>query len=503
MRILSASEIRQVENNAFGEYFSEAELMKRAGEKCAEKIIHYYGKNIEGKKAGVVCGNGKNAGDGFVISKILKEYGADAFIVLADKKPEIEEPLMYFNQALEAGVKAFEINDCSLNDCVLIVDCIFGIGFHGKARAPFDKVFEAVNSSGAAVVSVDVPSGVNSSDGSVEGNAVRADLTIAVSTLKYSHILPPANGFCGKTVTVNIGIPETCYGKEYPETITKAYVKSVFPKRETNSHKGNFGKQLNICSSLSMTGAGVISAKAALRSGIGLLKCVFPKSCLSAMQSHLTEPLFCPVSENESKTISIGALNTLFEELKWADSVLIGCGLGLNDDTEVVVNQVLKEAKCPVVVDADGINALSQSIDILQDVSRRVVLTPHPLEMGRLIGKNASYVQNNRITVAKTFAKAYKVIVVLKGANTIVTDGEKVLVNTTGNPGMSMGGTGDMLAGMTASFIAQGINEFDAAAAAVYIHGLCGDICRRELSMRGMTVNDMIEILGALMSEFE
>ncbi len=503
MKILSASEIRRVESNAFNGYFSEAELMKKAGEKCAEKIIKHYGEIIEGKQVGIVCGNGKNAGDGFVISKILKEYGAEAFIVLADKKPEIEEPLMYFNQALEAGIKAHDFNDCSLNNCVLIVDCIFGIGFHGKAKSPFDKVFEAINNSNATVVSVDVPSGVNSSDGSVEGNAVKADLTIAISTLKYSHILPPANNFCGKTVTVNIGIPESCYAKGYPETITKTYVKSVFPKREVNSHKGDFGKQLNICSSLNMTGAGIISAKAALRSGTGLLKCVFPKSCLSAMQSHLTEPLFCPVSENESKTISIGALNTLFEELKWADSVLIGCGLGLNDDTEVIVNQVLKEAKCPVVVDADGINALSKSIDILQDISQRVVLTPHPLEMGRLIGENASYVQKNRIAVAKAFAKAHKVIVALKGANTIVTDGERVLVNTTGNPGMSMGGTGDMLAGMTASFIAQGINEFDAAAAAVYIHGLCGDICRRELSMRGMTVSDMIELLGALMSEFE
>lgn len=501
MRILTAQEIKKAEEISFEKYFSEAELMKNAGKKSSEKIIKHYGEIIKGKSVCVLCGNGKNAGDGFVIAKELSQFGADAKIVLCDKKPSIAEPLQYFNDAVKSDVQVQRFSECDLN-CALIVDCIFGTGFHGEPKEPFNSIFNAVNESSAAVVSVDVPSGVNATDGSAV-NAVRADLTIAISTLKYCHILPPANEYCGKTVTVNIGIPNDCYLGSYPQTITKKYVRSCFCKRAVNSNKGTFGRQLNICGSYSMPGAAVISAKSALKTGVGLLKCAFPKSIYSVMTSHLVQPLFAPMSENESKTFSMGALTSIFEELKWADSVAVGCGIGNNDDTQVLLNQIIKESRVPVVIDADGINSIIPNIDVLKDSKVNIVLTPHPGEMARLIHEDISYVQQNRIDVSKAFAKDYGCILVLKGANTVVTDGVNVLINTTGNAGMAMGGTGDMLTGMIASFIAQGMKSFDAAASAVYIHGLCGDITAKEISQRGMTVDDMFELLGALMIEFE
>lgn len=501
MRILTAQQTKAAEKLAFEKYYTEAQLMKSAGEKCFQKLIKLYGERIYGKKVSVVCGNGKNAGDGFVIARLLKEYGCEVVIVIADKFPEISEPAMYLEEAEQAGVTVEPFEETQLSN-TLIVDCIFGIGFHGEPREPFGRVIDAVNESNAAVVSVDTPSGADASSGAVF-KAVKAQLTIAVSTLKYCHILPPANNYCGRVVTVDIGIPDDCYTEKYPQTITKSFVKSCFPQRNKNSNKGQNGHLLSVCGSYQMPGAAVMAAKAALVTGVGLLKCVFPRSVYTVMTSHLVQPLFCPVSENEDKTLSMGALNRITQELEWADCVALGCGIGKNDDTEVIVNQILRTSEAPVVLDADGINCVCSNIDVLNDAHAGVVLTPHPGEMARLTDLSVAEIEANRIKAAADFARKYSCVLVLKGANTVVTDGREVFVNTTGNPGMAMGGTGDMLTGMIASFIAQGTDCFSAARAAVYIHGLCGDLTAREISTRGMTVEDMLQLCPALLREFE
>lgn len=501
MRILTPKQMKAAENAAFRKYFTEAELMKAAGDSCADIIIKKYAARLENNRVAVVCGNGKNAGDGFVIAKRLGEIGAVSEIVLADRAPELEEPLLYYNEAVQCGIKTYSAAEYDFG-CAVIIDCLFGTGFHGEVKAPFQGVIEKINASGALVIAIDVPSGTNAETGEAD-LAVKADLTIAVSDYKFCHVLPPSNAFCGKTVVAHIGIPDDCYDACSVNTITKQYVKSLFKKRDKNCHKGSNGRQLNICGSYLMPGAAVISAEAALKTGVGLLECAFPKSIYPVMTSHLIQPIFSPLCENENKTVSIGALSEIYEKLAAADAVLIGCGLGNNDDTQVVVNEIVKAAHIPLVIDADGINSLKVNIDVLKDSDAEIILTPHPAEMGRLIGESAQYVQQNRIDCARAFAREYGVVVVLKGANTVITDGERVLVNLKGNPGLAMAGTGDMLAGMAASFAAQGIPAFDAAAAAVYIHSLCGDITAAEISTRGMTVEDMLELLGALMSEFE
>ncbi|MCD7796519.1 MAG: NAD(P)H-hydrate dehydratase [Clostridiales bacterium] len=506
MRVLTAKQIKKVEETAFKGECTEASLMLSAGTTCYKRIVKIFkAETLSNSNIAVICGNGKNAGDGFVIASLLKNSGANAFIVLADKEPKIAEPVKYFNMAKKNGVKCINFTDnCLESNVNIIVDCIFGIGFHGEPRTPFDRVFEAVNKSSAAVVSIDTPSGTDATNGSVV-SAVKADYTIAISTLKYAHILPPANSYCGKIFTVDIGIPESCYDDEitYAHTLTQPQIKKLFTARDKNSNKGTFGHQLNICGSYSMPGAAVICAKAGLRSGAGLVKCAFPKSIYPVLTSHMSQPLFKPLCENEDKTISVGAINDIFDELKWASSVVIGCGLGNNDDTQVITDQVIKTSEVPIILDADGINAVAPFIDIIKDKKAPIVITPHPGEMARLIGESADYVQENRLQVAKAFAQENDVILVLKGADTIVTDGSEVFFNTNGNPGMAMGGTGDMLSGMISSFIAQGLSPFDAAKAGVFIHGLTGDICASELSQRGMTIDDMLSLLGAVMSEFE
>lgn len=502
MYILTAEQTREAESAAFQNYSTEAELMLSAGTKCFGAMQKKYGKTLNGASVAVVCGNGKNAGDGFVMARLLCESGCRVTVILADKVPTIPEPLQYF-QAMGDGVKVVKLDAVDAIDADFVVDCLFGIGFHGEARPPFDRAFQLVNDSRAKVVAVDIPSGVNADDGSVGSVCVQADLTVAVSTLKYGHVLPPGNAFCGETVVADIGIPAACYSGDYAFSSATRDIRRLFKPRPKNSNKGTFGHQLNICSSRNMTGAGILCARGAMRSGVGLLKCAFPKSCYPAYAANLPEALLLPLSENEQKTLSIGSINAIEQTLDWADSIVLGCGLDVNEDTQVIISTVLKDAKCPVILDADGINILSARIDLVEHISTPFVLTPHPGEMARLAGTSIAAVQADRIGTAKRMARKTGAVVVLKGANTVVTDGERVYINRTGNPGMAKAGMGDLLAGMIGAFAAQKMDLFSAAQAAVYIHGLCGDITARELSQRGMTVTDMAELLGALMSEFE
>lgn len=501
MKILTAQQTRQAENKCFEEYYDEGELMLKAGTACFEQIMKYYRDSMKNKSVAVFCGNGKNAGDGFVISRLLYSKGIDTKIVLCDKKPIIAEPLIYYTQAVSSGVVVEMYNENSTK-CDFIIDCIFGIGFHGEAKAPFDRIFSDIANCNATVISIDTPSGCDSTTGSVCKNAVKADLTIAVSTLKYCHVLPPSNEHCSKTVVVDIGIPNVCYDDNYAHTITFEEVRSSLPEIKLNAHKGSNGKLLCICGSYNMVGAAVFCVDSAIRTGAGLVKLITPKSAYPIIASHTIQSVFCPVDENDG-IISLSSLDTILGELKNCDCVVIGCGMGVNDDTRKIVTKVLENSNVPVIIDADGINSLLSSIDILKDIKVPVVLTPHPSEMARLISKSVTEVQSNRIEISKNFAKEYGITLVLKGANTVVTDGEKVFVNTTGNPSLAMGGTGDMLSGMIGSFAAQGMPVEDAVKAGVFIHGHNADSACKKFSKRGLTVFDLTEHLGILMSEFE
>ena len=224
MRILTAKQIKAVETRAFESDSTEAELMLKAGTACFEKICKIFGESLANSRVGVFCGNGKNAGDGFVIADLLKKINVFTDIILCDKEPTVDEPKMYYQKAINNGVKVINFTKLDVENYDIIVDCIFGIGFHGEAKAPFNDIFDFINSSNAKVVSIDTPSGTNSTDGSVI-NAVKADYTIAISTLKFAHVLPPSNAYCGKIYTVNIGIDEKHYESGYPQTITKKDIK--------------------------------------------------------------------------------------------------------------------------------------------------------------------------------------------------------------------------------------------------------------------------------------
>lgn len=281
------------------------------------------------------------------------------------------------------------------------------------------------------------------------------------------------------------------------KVITLSHVCSLFPKRKQDSHKGDFGRLLCITGSVRMPGAAAMSSYAALRSGAGLLTTATAAQNIPALSSHCFESMYLPLLTDKDGFITWdGNEEILTDAVKKADAVLVGCGLGLTEQTAILTKNIIRLAGCPLILDADGLNAVSSGIDIIAERENPVILTPHPGEMARLLKISTNEVQNNRVyTIYKAMECMPGAVIVLKGSGTLVGQDGTILLNTTGNPGMSRGGSGDVLAGMTAAFAAQGLKPFEAAAAGAYIHGMAGDIAAERFSQQAMLPSDLISCI--------
>ncbi len=514
MRLLSAGEMRQVEQHAAKFGLSYQRMMENAGAACARNVRSIAEKRQStGRNVSVVCGKGNNGGDGFVIARKLSENGYSVTAIIANGYPQSQEAVYMYKAMLEVSVptvwydadrvKALQ----TVKNADIIVDAVFGFGFYGMINAELAALFDEINRSKAVKVSVDVPSGVYCDSGLNADGAIEADYTIAISSLKPAHIMYPASAFCGDIIVVNIGIPEESFGfvENCLYTYSPREVKALFPKRDERGNKGTFGHVLCICGSRNMVGAAYLSASAALRSGVGLVTLAFPECMYIPLASKLDEALLCPLEATAEGTLSKKCIPTLLSEMEKCDAILIGCGLSQNEDISCILDSVISNAKCPLIIDADGINTVAKDINMLRKAAVPVILTPHPGEMSRLIGVSVENIQSGRVEAAKNFAERFLVTVALKGANTVVASGteNKVFVNSTGNTGLSKGGSGDLLAGLVAGFTAQGLSPADAACAAVYIHGYLGESVSDEESVRGMLPSDMLYRLPKVMADFE
>ena len=507
--IVTSAQMYAAEKKAVSRGMDFSSLMEKAGNACADIIFDEYCK--EGaQKALVLCGKGKNGGDGFVIARALQEKGVDTTAALLCSEPLEGDQLANYNLL---KTTCAQIVDCTgdinaLNELVseadIIIDALFGTGFRGALPAFLAEAAKAVNSSGKPLIAVDVPSGVNCDTCETQGEVFRAEMTIAISAYKPVHITKPYNIVCGKVKVADIGIIDDDYDSDI-FTLDNVDIKSLLPERKADSNKGTFGHALCVCGSYKMPGAAYMSVSGALRTGAGLVTAAFPKSAYPALAVKLTEAILLPCDESEGGTFSPDSLPALLDASKKATAALIGCGLGLCDDTVNLVSSFIKESVVPLVIDADGLNAVSGNPGILRELKAPSVLTPHPGEMSRLTGKTIDEIIGSPVETAGEFAKEYNCTVVLKGANTVVCGegGKRVYVNCTGNSGLSKGGSGDLLAGMLVSLIAQGMNPFDAACAAVFMHGDCADKLAEKLSKRGMLVSDMIAYLPEYYGEFE
>lgn len=513
MIVLNCEQMKYAEKSANDNGLSYLEMMENAGRGCYGKIRENMSDSA--RKVCILCGKGNNGGDGLVVSRLFSLGGFDVSVVLACGEPVGDSAVEVYKKLDGSGCKVIDFKkDGSeafdeIESSDVIVDAVFGTGFSGDVGGKIKELFEYVNSlKDKRVFAIDVPSGISGDSGEAGGTVIKADFTAAVCALKPCHVFYPAREFCGRIETVDIGIGEdiielAANGDFY--TLSFDEIKEKFNPRPSVSNKGDYGKVLEICGSKQMPGAAVLCAKGVLRSGAGLLKIVFPEDAYSAIASQVAEATFYPVKGDKSGFFDGADSDRIIKNFDWADVVVIGCGIGTGEAAFGIVREVIKNSSAPVVVDADGINALEKNIDILCEAKAPIVLTPHPGEMSRLTGKTVGEIQKNRISAAKDFAEEYGVTVVLKGSNTVVAvPGEKsVFVNTTGNPGMATGGSGDLLAGITAGFLAQKMSCKDAAVCAVFVHGAAGDAASAELSKMACLPGDVAEKLPEILLETE
>ena len=511
MRILTVENSRHVEKLATERGLSYLQLMDNAGSRCAS-IIKKTFENTNRRKVLIVCGNGNNGGDGFVIARKLFQDDYDVNIMIANGLPETDIADEMLSTARELGVSIVHYDwlnsrNSLIDNAQIIVDCVFGVGFHGEIDEKLQPLFDEINRSVATKISIDVPSGLNGNGGTAGECYIRPDMTIAVMCLKPVHILKPTSKICGKTVVADIGIPEECFRKAESTlfTLSEDEIKSFFNKREYESNKGTYGTVLVIGGSYEMPNAPVMASKAAVNSGAGIVKLAFPDTAYPAIAPKTMEQVLVPLYSDNKGRISVNSLQRIADEMKKCSCIAIGPGLGISKDTKVITEYVIKNSPVPVVIDADAINCIKDNISVLDEAKSTVILTPHPGEMARLAGTSVESIMENRGACVKGFTDAHKAILVLKGSSTLVgsSDREEIYVNNTGNPGMATGGSGDVLTGIIASFIAQGTDPYESAVAAVYLHGDAGDLVTNEHSMMGNTPSKIIDALSDVLKKIE
>jgi NAD(P)H-hydrate epimerase len=515
MKVLTSKEMREIDRKTIEEIgIPGPVLMENAGIRITGAILKRFPRITE-ENVVIVAGKGNNGGDGFVVARHLFNLGARPNVLLLASKQELKgDAALNLGIAEKIGVEIAEVTKIEewkkhrigLFHASVIVDAIFGTGLLKPAEGLYATAIEDINKAPGFKVAVDIPSGLSSDTHLLIGPAVKADLTVALAALKIGHVLPPAEEYVGELVISDISIPPFLFEDESLklEVIEKKDALLYVQKRKRDSHKGTYGHLFVLAGSLGKTGAAVMAAKAALRMGAGLVTVGTPQSCLPVIARSMMELMTEALPETPQKTISEAALPMVLDLLKGKDAVLIGPGISAHPSTAKLVVSLMPKIKVPAVIDADGLNILAENPDALKSFSCPAVLTPHPGEFARLIRRSNKDVLDNRLALAAEFADKYKVFLVLKGYRTLVaTPLGKIFINPTGNPGMATGGSGDVLSGMIASLIIQEKNILGATLAAVYLHGLSGDIGAKRIGERPLIAGDLIKYLPQALKEME
>jgi len=515
MKVLTSKEMREIDRKTIEEIgIPGPVLMENAGIRITGAILKRFPRLTE-ENVVIVAGKGNNGGDGFVVARHLFNLGARPNVLLLASKQELKgDAALNLGIAEKIGVEIAEVTKIGewkkhrigLFHASVIVDAIFGTGLLKPAEGLYAAAIEDINKAPGFTVAVDIPSGLSSDTHLLIGPAVKADLTVALAAPKIGHVLPPAEEYVGELVISDISIPSFLFEDESLklEVIEKKDALPYIQKRKRDSHKGTYGHLFVLAGSLGKTGAAVMAAKAALRMGAGLVTVGTPQSCLPVIARSMMELMTEALPETPQKTISEAALPMVLDLLKGKDAVLIGPGISAHPSTAKLVVSLLPKIKVPAVIDADGLNILAENPDALKSFSCPAVLTPHPGEFARLIRRSNKDVLDGRLALAAEFAAKYKVFLVLKGYRTLVaTPQGKIFINPTGNPGMATGGSGDVLSGMIASLIIQEKNILGATAAAVYLHGLSGDIGAKKIGERPLIAGDLIKYLPQALKEME
>jgi NAD(P)H-hydrate epimerase len=508
MELVTAAEMRALDRAAIEDRkIPSLRLMENAGAAVVEEMEGHFGP-LRGKTVTIVAGKGQNGGDGFVVGRLLRQRHCAARVVLlalpSELKGDAARTLRRFQraggrcQAVRRGADPAAVLGPLLRTSDLLVDAIFGTGLNAPVEGSPAAAIALMNASGRPIVAVDLPSGLDGDTGRVLGTAVTAALTVTLARPKRGLYLGAGPNHAGAIRVADIGIPEDVIAAaKIPVALLEAAsIRSSLPVRPRTAHKGTFGHAGIIAGSVGKTGAAAMAALGALRVGAGLVTLAIPRSLNDVLEAKLLEVMTYPVPETDARTLSMKALTPLLSFAGGKTALAIGPGLGTHPETQALIHDLLAVVTQPIVLDADGINALAGKPEILGKTSAPLVVTPHPGEMARLLGLSPAEVQKDRLGAAGRLARDQNICVVLKGAGTVIAgvDG-RLAVNSTGNPGMATAGTGDVLTGMIVGLLAQGLSPWDAACAGVYLHGLAGDLAASDLGEAGLIAGDVLRTI--------
>src|SRR5919197_4538150 len=502
MRVLNSTQMRDADARAINDIgIASLVLMENAGRQAVAAMEAMYA-DLADRHVAVLCGRGNNGGDGFVVARTLVQRGVDVSVFLLGRVADVRGDARTNLEILgRLGVTVVEVSDSQawelhfseVSNCTLIVDAIFGTGLNAPVAGLIESVIADVNASGIPVVSIDLPSGLSADSPDPIGPSIEAGLTITLAAPKVPLVLPPAEMRAGDIVIADIGIPDAIIdGVDGPwiELLTRSAMRELITPRSPDTHKGDFGRVLIVAGSPGKTGAAHLAAIGCLRSGAGLVTVATPAACQATIAAMAPEYMTEPIRAGD-EGLDPDDVDRVLELAR--DVLAVGPGIGQGHATREFVQRLVDRATMPLVVDADGLNAFTGAPEKLAGrEGRDVIITPHPGEMGRLVGMSANEVQSSRLEVARNFAAAHHVYVVLKGHRTLIaTPDQKVFINPTGNPGMATGGTGDVLTGMIAAWIAQLLDAEAPCKLGVYLHGLAGDLAEAEAGEVAMTAGGL------------
>lgn len=481
-------------------------------ENAALGIVKEIEKEIEGGRlpkegeASLICGTGNNGGDGFAAARHLASKGWRAVVfICGDEKKITGDALANLNIIKKLGIPILSMEDSNIEalDIMfgrshMIIDAMLGTGFKGRLKGNYETIVDKINKQRKYVLSIDSPTGLNCDTGFAEGSCIKANKTVALGLPKIGLVINDGPYYCGELAVCGLSIPEQAYDRVgISRYLTdRDYVSGCIKPRKAHGHKGTYGRILIAAGSKGMEGAGLLAAKAALRSGAGIVELAVPLCSFDAVRGVIPVVITRGLTDDGEGCLASKSSGEIMLALRNASVFLMGPGLRTSSQVKEAVFDAAISCNKPAIFDADALNVISEEPAILLQRPESTIITPHPAEMARLMGISTGEVQGNRLEAAESFAKKYRVIVVLKGYRTIIASpwGE-TRINPTGNPGMGTAGSGDVLGGIIASFLAQGMSPMEAASCGAYIHGAAGDRAAEKYGQWGMVASDIIKYI--------
>ena len=504
MKIVTATQMRTLDHRTITEArVPGLVLMERAGAGAANLLQHRFGP-LRSKSITIFCGKGNNGGDGLVVARLLRQLHARVTVFLLSPATDLSrDAIVMYRRWLRAGgkssTKEFRSSEQAkpiLISSDLIVDALLGTGLSATVTGAYREAIQLMNQASRPVIAIDMPSGIHADNGTVLGQAVRATATITFGLPKLGLYVGPGIDHAGTIDVVDIDIP-AAYTDALDTRIilvTNGQVANALPPRPTSSHKGTYGHAGILAGSVGKTGAAALAARAALRMGTGLVTVAVPSSVNDILEAKLLEAMTMPLPETKARTLARSGFDRVLAFMQARTAIAIGPGLSTHPETVELIQSLMKHLDRPTVLDADALNALASRASLLTECKIPPILTPHPGEMARLeVEATSQSVNADRIGTARRFARERGVFLVLKGARTVIARPDGLMaICPTGNPGMATAGTGDVLTGMIVGLLAQGVQSWEAACAATYLHGAAGDLAAQQLGQAGMLAGDLI-----------